>query len=342
MDVTGGRVDVGMAEQGLHDRQINARFGKRGAERVAKCVRVAAWDASRRPVIAKDRAQARRGQRLTAVRSFGHHEQAGGLGLWTFGQQVGLNDTGHVHVEWNTALFGPFPLTRSHRPPMSTSRTSRASTSPARRPQNTINPAIARSRHVRRLPTKATTSPVSSARGTAGVLEPGALIAVSDGVPHERASRCARQKRAVSPPCPSGPGSSHRDHASLGTRTDPRSPPADCSPSPARIRRHAGRPCAPHSGQVDQEPLPAGMRRDSAAARRCSLRRDRSPRSSTTGRMPAARSRRRGPSAASSSDPTSSSGIRSPTRTGWRHRPPGSNHPLPAQAEAQHRSPQHL
>ncbi len=109
MDVTGGRVDVGMAEQGLHDGEINARFGECGAERVAKCVRMTAWDTSRRPVIAKDRAQARRSQRLTAVGSFGHHEQAGGLGLWAFGEEVGLNDPSYVHVKWNTALFRPFP-----------------------------------------------------------------------------------------------------------------------------------------------------------------------------------------------------------------------------------------
>ncbi len=108
MDVTGCRVDVGMAKQGLHDSEINTRFGERGAESVPKCVRVATWDTSRRPVVAEDRAQARRGQWLTAVGSFGHHEQPGGLRLWAFGQQVGLNDTGYVHVEWNTALFGPF------------------------------------------------------------------------------------------------------------------------------------------------------------------------------------------------------------------------------------------
>jgi hypothetical protein len=59
----------------------------------------------------------------------------------------------------------PLPLTRNHRPPMSTSPTSRASTSPARSPQNTINPAMARSRHVRRLPTRATTSLRSRERG---------------------------------------------------------------------------------------------------------------------------------------------------------------------------------
>ena len=108
MDVTGGRVDVGMTKQSLHNGEIDARFGKRGAEGVPKRVRVAAWDASRRPVIAKDRAQARRSQRLTAVGSFGHHEQAGGLGLWTFGEQVGLNDPSNVDVKGNTALFGSF------------------------------------------------------------------------------------------------------------------------------------------------------------------------------------------------------------------------------------------
>ena len=59
----------------------------------------------------------------------------------------------------------PLPVTRSHRPPISTSVTSRASTSPARSPQYTISPAIARSRQVRRLPTSATTSSRSRALG---------------------------------------------------------------------------------------------------------------------------------------------------------------------------------
>jgi hypothetical protein len=54
--------------------EINPRFGERGAEGMPECVGMAAWNSSRRPVVTKDRAQARRGQRLTAIGSFGHHE----------------------------------------------------------------------------------------------------------------------------------------------------------------------------------------------------------------------------------------------------------------------------
>ena len=173
-------------------------------------------------------------------------------------------------------------------------------------------------------------------------LEVAGLIAVSDDVPRERASRCAHQPRASSPPCLSGRGSWHRGHASLGTRTDPRSRPADGSPSPAHIRRNAGCPSAAHSGRVDRAPLPAGTRRHSAAARRCSLRRERSPRSSPTDTTPGVKSHRRGPSAASGSDLTGSSGIHSPMRNGRSQHRPRSSHLLSDQAEAPHRSPQHL
>lgn len=85
----------------------------RGPEGVPECVRVAAGNTSRRPVIAKNRAQARRGQWLAAVRPFGHDEQLGSLGLRAFGQEVGLDDAGYVHIKWNTALFGAFAAHRA-------------------------------------------------------------------------------------------------------------------------------------------------------------------------------------------------------------------------------------
>ena len=49
---------------------------------------------------------------------------------------------------------------------MSTSATVRARTSAERSPQNSINPAIARSRHERRLSSSADASPASRARGS--------------------------------------------------------------------------------------------------------------------------------------------------------------------------------
>jgi hypothetical protein len=67
---------------------------------------------------------------------------------------------------------------------------------------------------------------------------------------------CARQGGAFSLPCLLGPGSSHRDHASVGTRTNSRLRPADCSPSPAHISRPADHPSARHSARVARtEPL---------------------------------------------------------------------------------------
>ena len=70
MDITGRGVDMRMTKQGLHDRKINTRFGKSRPESVPKCMGVPARDTSSRPVVAKDRAQTRRGQRLATGWSF--------------------------------------------------------------------------------------------------------------------------------------------------------------------------------------------------------------------------------------------------------------------------------
>ena len=210
----------------------------------------------------------------------------------------------------------PLPLTRSHRP---------------RCPHQPRRGRAPRRHEARKRPsipqwpgpaTSAGSQPTQRLRhrraheGAAGVLEAARLIAVSAGGPRERAGRCAHRRRAFSPPCLSAPGSWHRDHASSETRTVPRSPPDDGSPSPAHSHRHVGHPCARHWDRDGRAPSLVGRRPDSAAGHRCSLRRDRSPRSPTNGRTPATRSHRREPSAASSSDQPSSSGTRSPTRTG--------------------------
>ena len=71
MDIAGGGVDVGVAEQRLHHRKINTGLGQRGAERVPQRVRMPADDPGQLTVVAEDRAQPGRGQRLTPVRALG-------------------------------------------------------------------------------------------------------------------------------------------------------------------------------------------------------------------------------------------------------------------------------
>ncbi len=76
MDVAGSGVDVRMAEHGLHHREIDARLGQRGPERVPQGVRVTANDSGHAAVITEDRAQPGRGQRLAPVGPLGHEKQA--------------------------------------------------------------------------------------------------------------------------------------------------------------------------------------------------------------------------------------------------------------------------
>ena len=108
VDVARCGVDVGMPKEGLHHGEIDAGFGERGAERVTERMRMTAWNSSRRPVIAKDGPQTGRSERLPAAWSFCHHEQPTSRCLWPLGQQVGLDDTRHVHVKGDTAFFGSF------------------------------------------------------------------------------------------------------------------------------------------------------------------------------------------------------------------------------------------
>ncbi len=75
MDVTGGGVDVGVTEQGLHHRQVDTGFGERGAERVPQRVRVTAGHAGQFPVIAEHPPQPLQGERLATGRALGDDEQ---------------------------------------------------------------------------------------------------------------------------------------------------------------------------------------------------------------------------------------------------------------------------
>lgn len=57
------------------------------------------------PVIAKDRPQPARGQRLPAVRTLRHHEQRRSLGVRTLGQQIGLDRSRDVGVDRHRPLL---------------------------------------------------------------------------------------------------------------------------------------------------------------------------------------------------------------------------------------------
>jgi hypothetical protein len=70
MNVTGGGINMGMTQQGLHHGQINASFRQRGAERVAQRVGVAGDDSRLDTVIAKDGVKARRRERCATSRPF--------------------------------------------------------------------------------------------------------------------------------------------------------------------------------------------------------------------------------------------------------------------------------
>ena len=151
MNVTGGGINMGMPQQGLHHGQINASFRQSGAERVAQSMRITGDDSGDDAVVTKDGAQARRGEWHATSGALRHDEQRPAGGLGSFGEQICLDDTGDVTVEGNTAFLGSFA--RDEQPPtaVSTSLTCKARTSHDRSPQNSIRPATARSRQVRKL-----------------------------------------------------------------------------------------------------------------------------------------------------------------------------------------------
>lgn len=106
MDITGGGVDMGVTEQCLHHRQIDPGLGQCGAERMPQRVRVPSGDTGQLPVIAEDRPQPGRGQRLAPVRAFGHQKQTRRTRFGPFGEQIALNHAGHVRVERDRAFLG--------------------------------------------------------------------------------------------------------------------------------------------------------------------------------------------------------------------------------------------
>ena len=78
MNVSGGRVDMGVAEQSLHYCEVDAGLGQGSAEGVPECMGVTAGHAGGDPVVTKDRAQARWREGLAPGRTLGHHEQPWG------------------------------------------------------------------------------------------------------------------------------------------------------------------------------------------------------------------------------------------------------------------------
>lgn len=67
MNVAGSGIDVGVPEQGLHHRQVDAGLGQHGAEGVPQRVWMSTGDSGDLPVVPEDRAQARRSQPLEGV-----------------------------------------------------------------------------------------------------------------------------------------------------------------------------------------------------------------------------------------------------------------------------------
>jgi hypothetical protein len=86
VDIADRRVDVGVTQQRLDNREIHPGLGQGGAEGVPQRVRVPGGHVSAHPVVAEDRAQPGRGQPLAAVRSLGDHEQRPGLGVGSLGE----------------------------------------------------------------------------------------------------------------------------------------------------------------------------------------------------------------------------------------------------------------
>jgi hypothetical protein len=119
--------------------------------------------------------------------------------LGRFRQQVGLDRRGHVQVQRDPAFLRA--LASNPRPPAADidAFDYKASTFPARSPQNSISAAMARSRHVRRLPRRVT-SRRRPKRPAAGWAPAGAAPnGDGDGEPHAPAVRRVQQPTAIGP-----------------------------------------------------------------------------------------------------------------------------------------------
>ena len=215
MDVAGGGVDVGMAEQGLHHRKIDTGLGQRGAERVPQRVRMPADDPGQVTVVAEDRAQPGRRQRLTPVRSLGHQEQPTTGRFGSLGQQIHLDDRRDVGIERDAAF--PLPLAE-HAEPAATDVDIGRRRGSAPQPSGDRSTASARrSRGPARCGSwpAARQPPAVTARSVAVAARAAAARnGSSAGGPCAPASRCARPRCASGPRDPSAPGSSTTGPAS--------------------------------------------------------------------------------------------------------------------------------
>lgn len=63
------------------------------------------WDAGPRAVVTENGAQSGRRQRLPAVWTFGHYEDLLRIGLRTFREQIGPDQTGNLRVQGNASLL---------------------------------------------------------------------------------------------------------------------------------------------------------------------------------------------------------------------------------------------
>jgi hypothetical protein len=106
VDVAGDGVGVGVAEQRLHHRQVHARLGQRGAEGMPQRMRVPTRHTRALPVVAEDRPQPGRCQRLATGGALGDHKQPARGRLGSFGEQVGLEQPANVSVQRDPAFLG--------------------------------------------------------------------------------------------------------------------------------------------------------------------------------------------------------------------------------------------
>jgi len=90
--------------------QARPRTGlsQRGSERVAQSVGMSTVHARAGPVVPEHRAQPLRAQRLAPGGALGDHEQPGGVGIGALGQQVSLDQPGHLDVKRDTAFLVAF------------------------------------------------------------------------------------------------------------------------------------------------------------------------------------------------------------------------------------------
>ncbi len=314
MDIGGRGIDMVVTHQRLQHRQVHPGLGQGGAERVPQRVRMTGRHPGDRPVIAKHRAQPGRGQRLPRCGPLATRNNAS-AGRSPVARRAGRSGSARRRRD-PTAPGVPCRPCRSPAPSrraMSTSPTCSPSTSAERSPENSISPAIARSRSVRKLASRAAVSARSKPRGNrrgSRTRRPRPAASAGSDAPAARPAATGRIGRP--PPGPLGIG-----FTTAGSRIARKSNSPEIAASRRLIvdgaypRRPAARAIEHHvaARPTGQRRAPA-ERPGTAAAHRCSPPARRAPRRPASGRTPAGRTHRPAPCAASNPDRRDSPGSR--------------------------------